>query len=115
MTIASSNVARETPALSAFGQIDSRNCRNSPACGTLVFWFSVGGAFASAGLSGGVGTDFGFVFVGAAAALSESKSASAVALATSPRLIFMRSGMTPIRTRRNPHEMYRPCAHRQDA
>ena len=34
--IALSNVARETPAASAFGQINSRNCWNSSAWDALV-------------------------------------------------------------------------------
>src|SRR5205085_10983178 len=72
--IALSNVARETPATSAFGQIDSRNCRNSSTCDALVFVFS-----ADAGLTEGVGTMSGSLAGAALAAIPNIASTAALA------------------------------------
>ena len=72
--IALSNVARETPAASAFGQIDSRNCWNSSAWDALVFGFS-----ADAGLTEGVGTMSGSLAGAALAAIPNIASTAALA------------------------------------
>src|SRR5947209_11315855 len=98
--IAESNVARWTPAAAAFGQIDSRNCRNSATVGTAVSWFSAGAAF------GAVIGFAGWAFVGLALALlavlaekvaaSAQEHSSAVAAAISVHFVstVMRSDMT---------------------
>src|SRR5947209_6704921 len=69
--IAESNVARETPAAAAFGQIDSRNCRNSATVGTAVSGFSAGVFGVVAGFAGCVAAGL------ALALLAEKVAASA--------------------------------------
>src|SRR5947209_7937497 len=116
--IAVSNVARETPAAAAFGQIDSRNCRNSATVGTAVSWFSAGGVFgAVVGFAGWAVAGLALALLAEKVAASAQQHSSAVAAALSVHFVstVMRNDMTRNRKDRNRRGTCRPCARRRAA